>query len=186
MDFMNGKLMEYQEETGNYYNLEATPAESTAYRLASKDKKFFPQIICANNQDYKQGAECYYTNSAMLPINYTDDIFEYLDLQDEIQSKYTGGTVVHLYAGERITNFGVVKNLVKKICDNYTLPYFSFTPTFSICANHGYINGEHNECPQCGEHTEVYSRVVGYIRPVSDWNKSKRQEFVDRKTFKVN
>lgn len=169
MDFMRAKIVEFQKETGNNYNLEATPGEGTSYRLAKLDKERYP----------------YYTNSTQLPVNYSDDIFEVLDHQDDLQTKYTGGTVVHIYAGERIQNTETMKNLVKKICNNYRLPYFTFSPTFSTCPNHGYISGEHYTCPECGESCEVYSRVVGYIRPVNQWNKGKKKEFSDRKTFEI-
>lgn len=169
MDFMRAKIVEFQKETGNNYNLEATPGEGTSYRLAKLDKERYP----------------YYTNSTQLPVNYTDDIFEVLDHQDDLQTKYTGGTVVHIYAGERIQSTETMKNLVKKICSNYHLPYFTFSPTFSTCPNHGYIAGEHFKCPQCGADCEVYSRVVGYIRPVQQWNKGKKKEFIDRKEFVI-
>lgn len=169
MDYMRAKIVEFQKETGNNYNLEATPGEGTSYRLAKLDKDKYP----------------YYTNSTQLPVNYTDDIFEVLDHQDDVQTKYTGGTVVHIYAGERIQSIKTMKNLVKKICNNYHLPYFTFSPTFSTCPNHGYVAGEHYTCPECGASCEVYSRVVGYIRPVQQWNKGKKQEFLDRQEFKI-
>lgn len=169
MDYMRAKIVEFQKETGNNYNLEATPGEGTSYRLAKLDKDKYP----------------YYTNSTQLPVNYTDDIFEVLDHQDDLQTKYTGGTVVHIYAGERIQSIKTMKNLVKKICNNYHLPYFTFSPTFSTCPNHGYVAGEHYTCPECGASCEVYSRVVGYIRPVQQWNKGKKQEFLDRQEFKI-
>lgn len=169
MDFMRAKIVEFQKETGNNYNLEATPGEGTSYRLAKLDKEKY----------------AYYTNSTQLPVNYTDDIFEVLDHQDDLQTKYTGGTVVHIYAGERIQSTETMKNLVKKICNNYRLPYFTFSPTFSICPNHGYVAGEHFTCPDCGASCEVYSRVVGYIRPVQQWNKGKKKEFSDRKEFVI-
>lgn len=169
MDFMRAKIIEFQKETGNNYNLEATPGEGTSYRLAKCDRNKYP----------------YYTNSTQLPVNYTDDIFEVLDHQDDLQTKYTGGTVVHIFAGERIYDLNTVKNLVKKICNNYKLPYFTFSPTFSTCPNHGYVAGEHFTCPECGSACEVYSRVVGYIRPVNQWNKGKQKEFSDRKTFLI-
>ena len=169
MDFMRAKIVEFQKETGNNYNLEATPGEGTSYRLAKLDKEKYP----------------YYTNSTQLPVNYTDDIFEVLDHQDDLQTKYTGGTVVHIYAGERIQSVETMKNLVKKICNNYHLSYFTFSPTFSTCPNHAYVAGEHFTCPECGEQCEVYSRVVGYIRPVQQWNKGKKKEFSDRKEFKI-
>jgi ribonucleoside-triphosphate reductase len=185
LDFMRKKLIQFQKETGNNYNLEATPAEGTSYRLALKDKKQIPDIICGNEEEYQKGAEPFYTNSTQLPVNYTDDVFEALDLQDKIQQKYTGGTVLHVFAGERVNNGEVIKNLVKKVCDNYHLPYFTFTPTFSICPTHGYLSGNQPICPECGARTEVYSRSVGYLRPVSQWNKGKEEEFKERKTFKL-
>lgn len=169
MDFMRDKIVEFQKQTGNNYNLEATPGEGTSYRLAKLDHGKYP----------------YYTNSTQLPVNYTDDVFEVLDHQDDLQTKYTGGTVVHIFAGERIKSIETIKNLVKKVCNNYHLPYFTFSPTFSTCPDHGYIAGEHFECPECGEKCEVYSRIVGYIRPVSQWNKGKQKEFCDRQTFAV-
>jgi len=185
LDFMREKLLEFQEETGNNYNLEATPAEGTSYRLARIDKEKNPEIICANEEEYKGGAEPFYTNSTQLPVNYTDDVFEALDLQDVIQTKYTGGTVLHVFAGERVGDPNVIKGLIRKVCESYHLPYFTFTPTFSVCPSHGYIAGEHCTCPECGAETEVYSRVVGYLRPVNQWNKGKREEFRNRKTFVV-
>ncbi|MCK4756037.1 ribonucleoside triphosphate reductase [candidate division WOR-3 bacterium] len=185
LDFMRKKLIQFQEETGNNYNLEATPAEGTAYRLAKEDKDKYPEIICANEEEYKKGAPPFYTNSTQLPVNFTDDIFEALELQDEIQTKYTGGVVLHIFAGERINDYNIIKVLVRKICENYHLPYFTFTPTFSVCPTHGYLSGEHNECPKCGAQSEIYSRVVGYLRPVKQWNKGKKSEFKLRKTFKV-
>ena len=172
-------------QTGNNYNLEATPAEGTSYRLARMDKKRNKKIICANEDAYKGGSEPFYTNSTQLPVNYTDDMFKALDLQDPLQTKYTGGTVFHLFLGERINNIKVVKNLVRKICENYSLPYFTLTPTFSVCPAHGYVSGEHFECPSCGESCEVYSRVVGYLRPVKQWNFGKKEEFKLRQTFEV-
>ena len=185
MDFMRDKLIEFQEETGNNYNLEATPAEGTTYRLAKRDKELYPKIIVANEFEMENGAEPFYTNSTQLPVNYSDDIFETLDLQDEIQTKYTGGTVLHLFAGERIGNITSLKNLVNKICSNYKLPYFTFSPTFSICKTHGYIQGEHAKCPHCNMDCEVYSRIVGYLRPVQQWNDGKKAEFNIRKNFKI-
>lgn len=182
---MRDKLLEFQEETGNNYNLEATPAEGTSYRLARIDKEKYPLIICANEEEYKNGAEPFYTNSTLLPVNYTDDIFEALELQDEIQTKYTGGTVLHIFIGEKISDPEAIKVLAKKICNQYRLPYFTFTPTFSICPSHGYIPGEHEKCPSCGDSCEVYSRVVGYLRPVNQWNKGKKEEFKLRKTFRI-
>ena len=185
LDFMRNKLLEFQKETSNNYNLEATPAEGTSYRMAINDKKKDPKIICANETDYTNGAEPYYTNSTHLPVGYTEDIFEALDHQDSLQQKYTGGTVLHLFLGEKIDNPNTLKSLVKKICLNYKLPYFTFSPTFSICPNHGYIAGEKQKCPTCKSDCEIYSRVVGYLTPVSHWNKGKKQEFLDRKTYKI-
>jgi len=182
LDFMREKLVKYQKETGNIYNLEATPAESTAYRLAQKDKEKYPEIITAGTKKLP-----YYTNSTMLPVNYTDDIFESLKLQDEIQCKYSGGVVLHLFLGERVSDIQTVKALIKKIFENFKLPYITLTPTFSICPSHGYLEGEHFECPKCTikQPCEVYSRVVGYYRPVNQYNFGKQQEFKERKTFKI-
>jgi len=185
LDFMRAELVSYQVETGNNYNLEATPAEGTSYRLAKIDKERYPHLICANEQEYLRGADPFYTNSSQLPVNYTDDIFEALDLQDELQTRYTGGTVFHAFAGERISETASVKNFVRKVCANYRLPYFTLTPTFSICPSHGYLAGSQENCPVCGSSCEVYSRVVGYLRPVSQWNEGKKAEFELRKTFKV-
>jgi len=183
LDFMRKKLLEFQKETGNNYNLESTPAEGTSYRLAKIDKNRYPDIVCANDNGLKSKGEPFYTNSTQLPVNYTDDIFEALDLQDEIQSKYTGGTVFHTYAGERIQNPASVKTLVHKICTKYHLPYLTFTPTFSVCPSHGYLNGEQEKCPTCMEPCEIYSRVVGYLRPVKQWNLGKQEEFKERRVF---
>lgn len=183
---MREHITAYQEETGNLYNLEATPAEGTAYRLARMDKTKYPEIIFANDHNVKNnGGEPYYTNSSQLPVHFTEDIFEALDLQDKLQTKYTGGTVLHGFLGERIWDIKMVKNLVRKIAENYALPYFTLTPTFSICPVHGYIPGEQPTCPKCvvEQKTEVYSRVVGYIRPVEQWNKGKQAEFGDRKEY---
>ncbi|MBQ4122831.1 ribonucleoside triphosphate reductase [bacterium] len=185
MDFMRDKITEYQVSTGNLFNLEATPAEGTSYRLAKLDKSQMPRIICSNEEAYQNGADPYYSNSTHLPVTYTDDLFELLDLQDELQTKYTGGTTVHIFAGERMSDTETMKNLIRKVCSNYRLPYFTFSPTFSICENHGYIVGEHETCPECGSECEVYSRIVGYIRPVQQWNKGKRAEFKARKTFNL-
>ncbi len=185
MDHIRERLVDFQKETGNNYNLEATPAESTAYRLAKKDKELYQAITCANEAEYKNGAEPYYTNSTQLPVGYTDDMFEALDLQDEYQTKYTGGTVLHVFVGEKISDVKGVKNLVRKVCNNYKLPYFTITPTFSVCQNHGYMAGEHQKCPKCETECEVYSRIVGYLRPVRQWNRGKRAEFADRKTYTV-
>ncbi len=185
LDFMRNKLIEFQKETGDNYNLEATPAEGTAYRLAKHDKTKYPQIICANEEECKRGAEPFYTNSTQLPVNSTDDIFEAIELQNEIQTKYTGGVVLHIFAGESINDYNTIKALIRKICENYHLPYLTFTPTFSVCPSHGYLSGEHSKCPKCGLESEIYSRVVGYLRPVKQWNKGKKQEFKLRKTFRT-
>ena len=182
MDFMRDKIREFQIHTGHNYNLEATPAEGTSYRLAKIDRNRFSSCNFANS-GLKNAKRPYYSNSTQLPVNYTNDLFEMLNHQDDLQTKYTGGTVVHIFAGERVFDINVIKNLVKKICENYRLPYFTFSPTFSTCPTHGYISGEHFECPQCGEKCEVFSRVVGYIRPVNQWNEGKAAEFQDRKTF---
>ena len=180
MNHIRQRLVDFQTETGNYYNLEATPAESTSYRLAKLDRERFADIITANGNS---GFEPYYTNSTQLPVNYSDDIFEVLNNQDNIQTKYTGGTVLHIYGGERVKDPEIIKHLVRKICHHYHLPYFTFTPTFSICPNHGYLNGEVKTCPKCGEKSEIYSRVTGYLRPVSQWNIGKQEEFKDRTNF---
>ncbi len=185
MDFMRKKLLEFQKETDNNFNLEATPAEGSSYRLALMDKKQFPDIICANEKDFIKGSQPFYTNSTQPPVNFTDDLFEILDVQDDIQTKYTGGTVVHLFLGERIKDTEALKNLIKKICNTYKLPYFSITPTFSICPLCGYLPGEVEICPKCKSQCEIYSRVVGYLRPVNQWNKGKKEEFKMRKTLKT-
>ncbi|MEJ5338340.1 MAG: ribonucleoside triphosphate reductase [Aquificaceae bacterium] len=184
LDFMREKLLEFQKRTGNNYNFEATPAESTAYRLARLDKKLFPDILVANEDNYRKGAEPFYTNSTQLPVDYTDDPFLVLEHQEELQIRYTGGTVIHFFVGERIEDVEALKRFVKKVCEKYRIPYFTITPTFSVCPNHGYISGEHEACPYCGSKTEVYSRVVGYLRPVHQWNEGKREEFRMRKTFR--
>lgn len=183
LDFMRDRLVEYQKETGNNYNLEATPAEGTTYRLAQLDKASFPDRAHFANGIGAEVKCPFYTNSSHLPVNYTDDLFELMDLQDNLQTKYTGGTVIHFFLGERMDDPQTLKKLVKTICENYKLPYFTFSPSFSICKNHGYIVGEHPECPKCGETTEVYSRVVGFLRPVSQWNKGKQAEFEMREYY---
>lgn len=179
LNYMRDVIKDIQEETGHYYNLEATPAEGTSYRLAKHDKERFPNIITAGKDTP------YYTNSSQLPVGFTDDIFETLDLQDELQSLYTGGTVLHLYLGERIKDTSTTKTLIKKVFENYKLPYISLTPTFSICNEHGYISGEHFNCPTCGKPAEVYTRVVGYLRPVQNFNKGKKQEYADRVKYVI-
>ncbi len=186
MDYMREVIKGYQIETGNNYNLEASPAEGTSYRLAKNDKKNLISIKVANDKEYyEKGAKPFYTNSTHLPVNYSDDIFEVLDHQDELQTKYTGGTVLHIYAGERIYDIETMKNLVKKICNSYRLPYFTFSPTFSTCPTHGYIAGEHFKCPKCNSDCDVFTRIVGYIRPVRQWNEGKAAEYEIRKTFDV-
>jgi len=185
MDFIRDMIAKIQEETGDLFNLEATPAEGTTYRLALLDKKRFPEIICANEKDYRKGSAPYYTNSTQLPVNYTDDIYETLMLQDKLQTKYTGGTVLHIYLGELVTDTNAIKGLIRKVATNFKLPYFTLTPTFSVCPSHGYLNGKQEKCPYCNQETEIYSRVVGYLRPVKQWNNGKRSEFAMRKTFKV-
>jgi ribonucleoside-triphosphate reductase len=186
VDYIRSYLTEVQDKKGDFFNLEATPAEGTAFRFAMTDKKRYPEIVCANeNEVLFQNAAPYYTNSTHLPVNFSDDIFETLHLQDDLQRKYTGGTVLHLFVGERICDIHMVKSLVRKISNNYRLPYFTLTPTFSVCASHGYLTGEQPECPQCQRATEIYSRVVGYLRPVKQWNDGKQAEYVNRKTFKV-
>ncbi|AST56554.1 anaerobic ribonucleoside-triphosphate reductase [Thermoanaerobacterium thermosaccharolyticum] len=179
LDFMRHKLEEYQLESNYLYNLEASPAEGASYRLAKKDKELYKDIITAGDD------VPYYTNSTQLPVDFTEDIFTALDLQDELQTKYTGGTVFHGFLGESISDPSTCKELVKKIAYNYRLPYYTITPTFSICDNHGYISGEHFTCPQCGKECEVYSRVVGYYRPLQNWNEGKKKEFADRKEFVI-
>jgi ribonucleoside-triphosphate reductase (formate) len=185
MDYLRKIIAGIQEETGDIYNLEATPAEGTSYRLAIIDKERYKEIICANEEEFNNGADPFYTNSTQLPVNYSEDIFETLTLQDELQTKYTGGTVMHLFLGENISDTRAVKNLIKKIVTGFRLPYITISPTFSICPSHGYLKGKQEKCPVCDEETEVYSRVVGYLRPVKQWNNGKQAEFGMRKTFKV-
>ena len=192
LDHMRDKIADFQQETGNIFNLEATPAEGASYRLARSDKTQFPDLRTYNQEKYSDNGggsiEPYYTNSTQLPVGFTTDIFEALDLQDTLQSKYTGGTVLHIFLGEEEPSSTATKKLVRKVAENYSLPYYTMTPTFSVCPDHGYIAGEHQLCPTCnsqGKTTscEVYSRVVGYLRPVSQWNRGKQREFTDRKTF---
>ncbi|MBQ9953318.1 MAG: ribonucleoside triphosphate reductase [Clostridia bacterium] len=178
LNHMRNRLSDYQEEYGDLYNLEATPAESTSYRLAKHDVSRFPGIITAN-----MDGTPYYTNSSHLPVGYTEDIFTALDLQDELHTLYTSGTVFHAYMGEKLPTWKSCADLVRKIAENYRLPYYSMSPTYSVCKNHGYITGEQYTCPQCGENTEVYSRITGYYRPVQNWNDGKAQEFKDRKLY---
>ncbi|HAA25947.1 MAG TPA: ribonucleoside triphosphate reductase [Ruminiclostridium sp.] len=180
MHYLREIMIEFQKETGNFYNLEATPAEGASYRLARLDRQRYPDIYTAGEN------VPYYTNSTQLPVGYTDDIFEVMELQDELQSLYTGGTVQHLYLGESVQDTKVCRNLIKKCFENYKMPYISITPTFSVCNNHGYINGEHFTCPHCGSETEVWSRVTGYLRPVSNYNKGKKEEYMNRRKFLIN
>ena len=185
MDYIRSILAEIQEKTGEMFNLEATPAEGTSYRLALIDKKEYPDILCANEKDYRKGAAPFYTNSTQLPVNYSDDIFETLALQDDLQCKYTGGTVLHVFLGEQVGDIEAIKNIIRKIAGNYRLPYFTLTPTFSVCPQHGYLSGEQQICSHCDRKTEVYSRVVGYLRPVEQWNDGKQAEYGQRRTFRV-
>ncbi len=183
LDFMRNVLEKFQKETGNNYNLEATPAEGTLFRLAILDKEKYQNPVFANGKG-KDVKTPFYTNSTHLPVNFTDDIFEMLDLQDELQTKYTGGTVAHLFFGEKIEDENSVKNLIKKICKEYRLPYFTVSPTFSVCPEHGYISGEVYTCEKCKNECEVYSRIVGYLRPINQWNDGKKSEFEIRKNYK--
>ncbi|THB79013.1 MAG: ribonucleoside triphosphate reductase [Desulfobacteraceae bacterium] len=185
MDHIRKRIENLQEETDEIFNLEATPAEGTVYRFAMKDKTRFEDIICANEAEFREGKDPFYTNSTHLPVNYTDDLFEALELQDRLQTKYTGGTVLHLFLGEEVFDTQTVKSLVKKVSSSYHLPYFTLTPTFSVCPSHGYISGEHAACTQCDASTEIYSRVVGYLRPIGQWNDGKQTEFAMRRTYNV-
>ncbi|MBQ4167064.1 MAG: ribonucleoside triphosphate reductase, partial [Clostridia bacterium] len=180
LNHMRERLSDYQEKYGDLYNLEATPAESTTYRFAKHDKAQFPDIITAN-----ENGTPYYTNSSHLPVGYTEDIFSALDIQDELQTLYTSGTVFHAFLGEKLPDWKACADLVRKIAENYKLPYYTMSPTYSVCADHGYIRGEHFTCPECGRKTEVYSRITGYYRPVQNWNDGKAQEFKDRKTYVI-
>jgi ribonucleoside-triphosphate reductase len=183
LNFMKKVLQEYQIKTKNNYNLEATPAEGTSFRLALLDKKNYKDIIVANEDQFKKGAKPFYTNSSLLPVNYTDDLFEALDHQDPLQKIYTGGTVLHTYIGERIKNEKVVQNFIKKVFTKYELPYISLTPTFSVCPEHGYLTGEKENCPKCKKECEIYSRVTGYLRPIKQWNAGKQSEFEYKKNY---
>ena len=177
---MRERLSDYQEQYGDLYNLEATPAESTAYRLAKHDKARYPDIITAH-----EGGTPYYTNSSHLPVGYTEDVFSALDVQDKLQTLYTSGTVFHTFLGEKLPSWQSAAALVRKIAENYELPYYTLSPTYSICTEHGYLKGEQKVCPVCGKTTEVYSRITGYYRPVQNWNDGKSQEYLDRKTYQV-
>ncbi len=184
LDHMRMRLQQFQEESGNHYNLEATPAEGTGFRLAKLDAKRFPGMRCAL-RTRGDGEVPIYSNSTQLPVNFSDDIFEILDLQDPLQSRYTGGTVQHVFLGESVADPDAVKSFVRKVCSSYRLPYFTITPSFSICPEHGYLRGEQQQCPDCGARTEIYSRVVGYLRPVDQWNSGKREEFSLRSRYQV-
>ena len=181
LDHMRERLSDYQEMYGDLYNLEATPAESTSYRLAKHDKKRYPDIITAH-----EGATPYYTNSSHLPVGYTDDVFSALELQDDLQTRYTSGTVFHAFLGEKLPDWKSAANLVRKIAENFTLPYYTLSPTYSVCKDHGYIAGEQFTCPTCGAKTEVYSRITGYYRPVLNWNDGKTQEYKDRVVYNID
>src|SRR5271157_2767128 len=183
LSFMREKLSDYQQQTGSIYNLEATPAEGTSYRLARIDRKKYPDIVAANKKNVAEGAEPFYTNSTQLPVDYEDDLFDALQHQDKLQPLYTGGTVFHIFLGERVYSWKSAAELVKKVASASHLSYFTLTPTFSICPTHGYVSGEHKLCPICGVKCEVYSRVVGYLRPVDQWNDGKQAEFAIRRTF---
>jgi len=182
LDWMRDRIGEYQVETHDIFNLEATPAEGASYRLAKVDRERFPDLRVYNLEAYGSGAP-YYTNSTQLPVGWTDDLFEALSLQDPLQTRYTGGTVFHGFLGERVSSGQATKRLVRKIAETFRLPYYTLTPTFSICPQHGYLVGEHTACPTCRSKTEVYSRVVGYLRPVEQWNDGKQAEFADRRSY---
>ncbi len=182
LNHMRERLSDYQEQYGDLYNLEATPAESTAYRLAKHDVERYPDIITAA----KPGETPYYTNSSHLPVGYTEDIFSALDIQDELQTLYTSGTVFHAFLGEKLPDWKAAASLVRKVAENYTLPYYTLSPTYSVCRDHGYLSGEQYTCPICGAATEVYSRITGYYRPLQHWNDGKRQEFEDRKEYNIS
>ena len=181
LNHMRNRLSDYQEQYGDLYNLEATPAESTSYRLAKHDRKRWPAIRTAGNP----GDTPYYTNSSHLPVDYTTDIFDALDIQDELQTLYTSGTVFHAFLGEKLPDWRAAANLVRKIATNYKLPYYTLSPTYSICKNHGYLAGEVKACPHCGAKTEVYSRITGYYRPVQNWNDGKLQEYANRTEYDI-
>jgi len=185
LDFMRQILVEFQQATGHLWNLEATPAEGTTYRLALLDKQRHPRILVANEAAVQDlGAAPYYTNSSQLPVGLTDDLYQALKLQEPLQTRYTGGTVFHIWVGERLPG-EAARVLVRKVAENFRIPYFTLTPTFSVCPTHGYLAGEHPQCPECGARAEVYSRVVGYLRPVEQWNSGKQSEFSDRQVFTV-
>jgi ribonucleoside-triphosphate reductase len=180
LNHMRERLSDYQEKYGDLYNLEATPAESTSYRLAKHDKKRYPNIIAASDAETP-----YYTNSSHLPVGYTDDVFSALDVQDDLQTLYTSGTVFHTFLGEKLPDWKAAAALVRKIAENYRLPYYTLSPTYSVCTDHGYIAGEHFTCPTCGKRAEVYSRITGYYRPVQNWNDGKSQEYKERLEYDI-
>jgi ribonucleoside-triphosphate reductase len=182
LNFMREKLSDYQEMYGDLYNLEATPAESTSFRLAKHDKERYPDIITASEG---KDQAVYYTNSSHLPVTFTSDIFEALDIQDELQTLYTSGTVFHAFLGQKLEGWEAAANLVRKIAENYKLPYYTMSPTYSVCAEHGYLEGEQWTCPICGRKAEVYSRITGYYRPVQNWNDGKLAEFKERNTYDI-
>ena len=181
LNHMRERLSDYQELYGDLYNLEATPAESTTYRLAKHDKQRYPDIITAG----EEGDTPYYTNSSHLPVDYTEDVFDALDIQDELQTLYTSGTVFHAFLGEKMPDWKAAANLVRTVAENYKLPYYTLSPTYSICQCHGYLIGEHFTCPICGEKAEVYSRITGYYRPVQNWNEGKTQEYKNRTNYNI-
>ena len=181
LNHMRERLSDYQEKYGDLYNLEATPAESTTYRLAKHDRKRYPDIKTAG----AEGDTPYYTNSSHLPVDYTADIFDALDIQDELQTLYTSGTVFHAFLGEKLPDWAAAARLVHTIAENYKLPYYTLSPTYSICAEHGYLIGEHSVCPICGKRAEIYSRITGYYRPVQNWNEGKTQEYKNRTTYDI-
>jgi ribonucleoside-triphosphate reductase len=185
LDFMRAKLSDFQAETGSIFNLEATPAEGTSHRLARIDQKLYPEmrIYSAERSSHRRPGAPYYTNSTQLPVGFTDDVYTALRLQDELQTRYTGGTVLHCFLGERLASTEATRRLVRSIAENFHLPYYTLTPTFSICEEHGYLAGEHSACPRCGARCEVWSRSVGYLRPVDQWNEGKQAEFADRRTY---
>lgn len=185
LDHMRNRLLTFQEQTGNLYNLEATPAEGTSYRLARLDRQKYPDSASANVSPQANRSEPFYSNSTQLPVNYTNDIWEVLELQDDLQARYTGGTVLHVNLGEAAADPNAVKQFVRKVCMNYRLPYLTISPVFSICAAHGYLRGCQRQCPHCGRKTEVYARVVGYLRPVDQWNAGKQAEFEQRRYFQI-
>ena len=181
LNYIRERLSDYQEQYGDLYNLEATPAESTTYRLAKHDRAQWSDIITAG----KKGDKPYYTNSSHLPVDYTTDIFDALDIQDELQTLYTSGTVFHAFLGEKLPDWRAAANLVRTIAENYKLPYYTMSPTYSMCREHGYLNGEQKICPKCNSTTEVYSRITGYYRPVQNWNDGKLQEYANRTEYQA-